>query len=45
MSHMTEEEKEQIEVLLKHCRKQCMTYNKEKQDWEEFVKAKEEERL
>ena len=45
MSHMPEEEKEQIEVLLKCCRKQCTTYNKENQDWEELVKAKEEERL
>ena len=41
---MTEEEKKQIEVLLKCCRKQCTTYGKEKQDWEELVKAKEEEK-
>ena len=42
MSHMTEEEKKQIEVLLKCCRKQCTMYDKKKQDWEELVKAKEE---
>ena len=42
---MTEEEKEQIKVLLKYCRKQCRTYDKEKQDREELVKMKEEENI
>ena len=45
MSHMTEQEKKWIEVLLKCCRKQCTTYDEEKQGWKELVKAKEEERL
>ena len=45
MSHMTEEENKQIEVLLKCCRRQCILYKTENQDWEELVKAKEEERL
>ena len=41
---MMEEDRKKIEELLKCCRKQNITYDKENQDWEELIKAKEEEK-
>ena len=41
---MTEEGKKKTEELLKCCRKQSTTYDKEKQDWEELGKVEEEEK-
>ena len=45
MSKMSEEEKQCIEVLLAHCRRQAAEYDCDKQGWEDWNKAVQEEEV
>ena len=44
MSRMSEEEKQQIEALLKQCRKQTAEYEHDQKDWADCNKAMQEEK-
>ena len=44
MSRMSEEEKQQIEALLKCCRRQTAEYEHDQKDWEDHNKAMQEEK-
>ena len=44
MSRMSEEEKQQIEALLKCCRRQTVEYEHDQKDWEDHNKAMQGEK-
>ena len=44
MSRMSEEEKQQIKALLKHCRRQTVEYECNQEDWEDHNKAMQKEK-